>query len=233
MDALNRWAIGLGAGIFAGMAALGVHHVMAASAVDEMSNHAMSHLTPDFASLDVTMQFDTYDMNEFVHMAMLLQEADVERAIGCGSGIIANPAHVCSADATIPDALDLKAARSDVVRDSYTLTIGEYRSEHEEILKRASSILVDTGTGPRPVTYEGNGTFTLGYLGRTVTSGSNEPWQFAVASVGYTPVWLTAGALAAIVSVLVTACFRPQEEPVVEEMGVEIFDVFEGDGDRD
>lgn len=227
MDNVNRWAIGLGAGIFAGMLALGVHHVATSGAHSEMSNHALNQLVPDYAELDVVVEYDTYDVDAFVEMARKLQDADVERAIGCGG--YPNPAHVCSADATIPGGLHLTAANADVVRDQYALTIGEYRSEYEEILTQASSVLVDTGTGLRPATYEGGGTFTLGYLGEVQLSGQNEPWQFAVASVGYAPVWLVSVALSAIIAVLVTGAIRPEREPVIEELGVEFFDVLDED----
>lgn len=223
MESYQRWAIGLGAGIFAGMAVLGVHHVTTSDAQNEMAGHAINQLVPDYSELDVVMEFDTYDVDEFVTMATMLQDADVKREIGCGG--YPNPAHVCSADATFTAGLELKGAKTDVVRDSYALTIGEYRSEYTDILERASSVLVDTGTGLRPVTYEGNGTFTLGYLAKSVLSSKSEPWQFAIASVGYTPVWLSAAALAAVIAVLVTASIRPTRTPEVEEVGVEFFDV--------
>ena len=232
MDNLTRWGIGLGAGIFAGMAALGAHHIVTADAKNDMFSYAVDQLVPDFAELDVVIEYDTYDIDQFVEMAQLLQDADVERSFGCGSGVVTNPAHVCAADAVIPGGLHLTNANADVVRENYALTVGEYRSEYEDILTRAGSVLVDTGTGLRPVTYEGGGTFTLGYLGKSLSNTKSEPWQFAVAAVPYTPVWLGAGALAAVVAVLVAGCFRPREEPAVEEAGVEFFDVLEEDEGR-
>jgi len=230
MDNFTRWSIGLGAGIFAGLAALGAHHVVTSDARQQSYSYAVDQLVPNYAELDVVVEFDTYDTERFVTMAQLLQDADVPREIGCGG--YPNPAHVCATDATIPGGLRLINASADVVRDDYSLTVGEYRSEYEEILARAASVLVDTGTGLRPVTYEGGGRFTLGYLGHSPSHGQNEPWQFALAAVPILTVWLGAGALAALVTVLVTGCFRPREEPEVEEVGVEFFDELEGEDDR-
>lgn len=224
MDNLTRWAIGLGAGVAVGMTALGAHHFATFDAKNETFSYALQQVTPENKELDVIVEFDSYDIEPFVEIAQLLQDANVERSIGCGSGVVSNPAHVCTADATIPDGLHLTQAKADVVRDDYALTIGEYRSEYEDILTRAGTILVDTGTGLRPVTYEGGGTFTLGFLGQSPKAGKSESWQFAVAAVPYTPVWLAAGALGAVVTVLVAGCFRPREEPAPVEVGVEFFD---------
>lgn len=227
MDDLNRWAIGLGVGALAGMAVLGAHHTATSSAQTEMMSFAINQLVPEHASLDVTAEFDSYDIEPFSEMAQRLQDADVEREIGCGG--YPNPAHVCATTAFIPDGLTLVGGATEVVRDTYALTVGEYQSDFLDILTASHSVMVDTGTGPRPVTYEGNGTFTLGYLGKTHLGGQNEPWQFAVAAIGYAPVWLSAAAVAGIIAVLMTAALRPTHEEAVEQVGVEFFDKLTGE----
>lgn len=222
MDNLTRWAIGLGAGILVGMTLLGGHYMATASAINETYSDAVDRLVPDYTRLDAVIQFDSYGARSYVELASLLHEGGVSWMTECGG--YENPAHGCAIDATVPDALRLRAVTPSVVRDSYAMTIGEYRSDYEDILTRAGTVLVDTGTGLRPVTYEGNGTFTLAYLGKAPVSGQNEPWQFALAAVPAAPIWLTVGAVSAIIAVLVAGCFRPRTDPAVDEAGIEFFD---------
>lgn len=223
MDNLTRWAIGLGAGIFTGMLILGGHYAATAGANYESFSNAVDRLIPDYTTLDAVIAADTFNARTYTDLVTTLHEVSPDWMADCGGYL--NPAHVCTIDGTIPDALHLSSVTPSVIRDSYALTVGEYRSDYEDLLRNADTVLVDTGTGLRPVTYEGNGTFTLGYLGSAPATGENKPWQFALAAVPVVPVWLTVGAVAAIISVLVAACFRPQREPEVEEVGVEFFDI--------
>lgn len=224
MDNLTRWSIGLGAGILISLGGLSAYIAATAEVQNRSFGYALDQVTPDFASLDVVIEYDSFSLEDFSAFAEVLQNTapQPERLVGCGG--YGNPAHVCTIDATLPGALHLTNANADVIRDKYALTIGEYRSEYEEALLTADSVLVDTGEGLRPVTYEGNGTFTLGFLGEQSLGRDFEPWQFAAAAVPAGAVWLAAAAIAAAGTVLVAAAFRPRREDAIEEVGIEVFD---------
>ena len=222
MDSLTRWSIGLGVGAFLGMAVLGANYWVTAEAKDESFGQSLRQIGPEAEKLDAVIEYDSFDIPSYADVAQLLQDADAERYISCGG--YGNPAHVCYIDATIPDALQLSGSNADVIRGAYALTVAEYHSEYDDILEAAGTVLVDTGNGPRPVTYEGNGTFTLGFLAKNTAETSIEPWRFTVAAVPPAALWLAVGALASIVTVLATAAFRPSREPQIETVGVEFFD---------
>lgn len=223
MDNLNRWAIGLGAGVLTGMILLGGHYVATASVTRAAMSDSIDRLIPRFISLDASIELDTFDAQTYTEALGQLHEIGADALADCGGYL--HPAHACIVDATIPDALRLREVKPGVIRNTYSLTIGEYRSDYEALLTAANTVKVDTGTGLRPITYEGNGTFSLGYLGRSPTNGKAEGWQFALAAVPAAPVWLTVGSFSTVVAVLVAACFRPRREPEADAAGVEVFDV--------
>lgn len=227
-DGLTRWSIALGVGAVALMGALGGFYAAAGDAQRESFRSAIDQLVPERASFDATVELDTYDLEEYGQFADLLQRADVERTIDCGGyepiGGVFHPAHVCTADAHLTDALTLFGANADVVRDDYTLTVGKYRSPYEDILLAADTVRIETASGTQNVTYEGGGTFALTFLERAPSAATSEPWQFALASVPYGVIWLTALAVGGIATVVASVLIRQRREQAVETVGVEFFD---------
>lgn len=228
MDGLTRWSIALGVGAIVGLAALGGYNVASTDAKQESLNAAIDQLMPDQAVLDATFEFDTFDRAELSEIIELIVESDVEGVWTCGGyqpiGEAFHPAHVCAGGASLTAALDLYDANANVIRDDFTLTVGKYSSPYKDLLVAADTVIVDTTDGVKNATYEGNGTFTLTFMDRGPTHSHSAPWQFALAAVPAWAVFLTAGGIAGLLTVLVSGLIRQKEEEPVETVGVEYFD---------
>jgi len=227
-DALTRWSISLGIGVFTLLGLVAGFHFATGDALRESFSSAVDQLVPERAVLDAAIEFDSYDTDEHVHLAQLLQDADVEREVGCGPyfyhGDVGHPTHVCQIDAYLPEALNIFDANANVHRDDFTLTVGEYHSKYEDILLAADTIRVQTDNGPQNATYEGGGTFTLSFLDQVRTPAHSAPWQFALAAVPAGVVWLALAGVAGVVAIVASVLIRQRPTEQVETVGVEFFD---------
>lgn len=222
MDTLTRWSISIGVGALLGLGVLGAHNAITMEPQNESAGFALTQLVPEHKTVDVTIHYDTFNLDDYVAMVGKIQQAGISQDNTCGGPL--NPAHVCTITATLPHALDLRGAHADVIRDSFALTTGDYRSRYQDILTTAGTVLATTDGSQRPVTYEGNGTFTLDFIGTQSMSARIDSWRFAVAAIPNPAVWLGAGAVAIAGAVLFAALFRPRPEQLVDEGGVEVFD---------
>lgn len=231
MDSLTRWSIALGVGVFAGLGLFAGYHLATVDAQKESLNYAVEQLVPDRGELDVAVEFDTYDIYELSDFVAMVDEAGLEQVIDCGGyqhiGEVFHPAHGCTVDFEIPEALDLYDGTADVIRSDFSLTVGKYRSEYQDILLAADTVKVTTDAGEQNATFEGGHTFTLAFLERGTFNTGIEPWQFAVSVVPYPAIWLTVAAAGGIVTILATLIIRPRREEKLAEadtVGIEAFD---------
>lgn len=222
MDTLTRWSIAFGTGAVAGILLLSGYALATAGVKHESYGAAIDRLVPDQATLDATVAYTTYNLDDMSQYVERISNAGLEQRVDCGG--YGHPAHVCTIDATIPGALTLRNASTPIFRDDITLTVGEYSSPYEDILATSQTITAQTDNGPQNVTFEGGGVFELSYLDRVTTTTDGAPWQYALSTVPMQSVWGALAALVAIITVLAAAVFRPQRAEPIEETGIDAFD---------